>query len=250
MKRIVVRPTCWSWRASQKGKKQLGLPWRQTLTAAILGSSFYHEDTGAWKVPFWTLSSSLLVSRTWPTLQPFCMSPGAPNPTKKPVVQGHSPTHQYAINSHRPPWVPQWCKNLALPIRIPRMRPCPPMGRHYPQDPWPHPPAADTSSGILDLGHWCPSASHLMTQLCTPVGQHWLQDQPHPLAGGQWCQDHHSSPAHPPESQNQPWDPQAHLIHEQADTSTGTPQSLSQLPQYPVLPNSRPALALWPGLMH
>ena len=53
LKEAWVRPTCWSWRASQRGRKQLGLTLEtQTLAGDILGSSSYHKDTGTGKHHF------------------------------------------------------------------------------------------------------------------------------------------------------------------------------------------------------
>ena len=46
LKGAFVKPTCWSWRDFKSGGNwsySLG----QTLAAAILGSLFYHADTGA-----------------------------------------------------------------------------------------------------------------------------------------------------------------------------------------------------------
>ena len=48
LKGVWVRLTYWSWKSSQRGRRQMGLLLgTQMLAAAILGSSFYHEDTGA-----------------------------------------------------------------------------------------------------------------------------------------------------------------------------------------------------------
>lgn len=56
LKGVWVRPTCCSWRAYQKGSRQLEVTLgTQTLGAAILGSSFYHVGAGAGKHHFGNL---------------------------------------------------------------------------------------------------------------------------------------------------------------------------------------------------
>ena len=48
-----VRPTCWSWRVSWRGRSKMELMLgTQTLATAIFESSFYHMDPGAGKHHF------------------------------------------------------------------------------------------------------------------------------------------------------------------------------------------------------
>ena len=53
LKGVCFRPTCCSWRASETGRKQLGLPLgTEKLEAAIFGSSFYLNNTSTGKHHF------------------------------------------------------------------------------------------------------------------------------------------------------------------------------------------------------
>ena len=77
LKEAWSRPTCWSWGVSQRIRRQVDLILvTQTPAAAIMGSSFYHVDTGAGKYSFGILSS-LLALEPRPTLTQWCVGASA-----------------------------------------------------------------------------------------------------------------------------------------------------------------------------
>ena len=94
-----VRTTHGSWQVSWGGRRQLDLTLgTQTLMVTILGSLFYHMDTGAGEHHFVNLplaSSSASGPSTAHTHQPVGTGTGMPQ-AKRLAGQGHSPTYQWA----------------------------------------------------------------------------------------------------------------------------------------------------------
>ena len=75
-----VRPTCWSWRASQRSRRQLELTLEtQTLAVAISRSFFYHMDGSAGSIH--SGISSLLAPGPGPTHQSVLLILGCPRPS-------------------------------------------------------------------------------------------------------------------------------------------------------------------------
>ena len=137
LKGACVKPTCWSWRDFKSGGNwsySLG----QTLAAAILGSLFYHVDTGAGKSHFdinvgTPLAKQLIRHECSPTHQQigFLKTPLAH------CLPLNIPAHEHAHTTHKKRPVYE----LALPLA----------GQHKFQENsgptekfvrnWPHPPA-------------------------------------------------------------------------------------------------------------
>ena len=158
----------------------------QILSAAILGSSFYHVDTGDSNGPFWNPSSSLLGlrPRPSPTDQPVGTSTVMPH-AKQLTGQVHTPpaTSRQAVLRHPEPTASRGFRIQAThhcvgtKIKTPRAlqpdsrtQPCPTVGQaQAPECPGPrhHP-----QSSLLQP----------QDQLHTQVGGHKPQDNLSPTA--------------------------------------------------------------------
>ena len=81
-----VRPHCWPWRASPRGRRQLAAAGFRELL--LPGGQWYQQ------VPVWNPSSSL-APEPGPAYQPVRPSTRTPQPWE-PARRRHSPTHQKA----------------------------------------------------------------------------------------------------------------------------------------------------------
>ena len=87
-----VRPTYWSWRVSQKGRKQLCHPGN---TAADGSHSGELLSCGHWQTPVWDSAWSSFAPRPGPTQQSIRVTSARISLAKQLTGQGHSSAHQH-----------------------------------------------------------------------------------------------------------------------------------------------------------